>query len=248
MARMEDAEDDERTLLVNSLRAQLGELGTQVSQLNSKLVGSYNRISDLEDDLHESKGSLSQAKTRLKDLEEKVGSHQNELLAGSLVSREEITAELSRLMEHATEEASQRGLAEEAKDNIEREIGDLSESLFVEANKMVLTAKGEQAESERRMREMEKEVQMAEAAVAALQAQLREKIITVQAAEEERDSKVALADWRIPAMNSHISPYIQFLGFLDHIRSLKITTTIPAPTLSSLLSQPFVARIVTEDS
>jgi Rab guanine nucleotide exchange factor SEC2 len=248
MARTEDTEEDAQTLLVNSLRAQLSELGTQVTQLNSKLVSSYNRISDLEDDLHESKDSLTQANSRLKDLEEKVGSHQNALLTGSLVNREEITAELSRLMETATEEASQRGLAEEAKNHIEREIGDLSESLFAEANKMVLAAKAEQDKSERRMHEMEKEVRMAESAVAALQAQLQEKINIAQACKEELNLKATPPEIRRVMLNERTSPYFQFIGLIDHIRSQKLTAITLAPTLSSLLSQPFIARLVLEDS
>ena len=56
------ASDDPQLLVIASLRTQISDLFSQVSQLNNKLVKSYDRVSDLEDDLHVTNASLREVR------------------------------------------------------------------------------------------------------------------------------------------------------------------------------------------
>ncbi|KAG6335128.1 hypothetical protein ID866_3968 [Astraeus odoratus] len=246
--------------VIASLRAQVTDLFTQVTQLNSKLVASYDRVSDLEDQLHESSSSLRNASITISSLELERSEHLAALNTGLLVEKAHVTAELNRLMERATEEAAQRGQAESARHDIEKDLDDLSATLFDQANTMVAEARLSQARSERKVQEAEEALRGAEEAVKVMQAQMQALEADKRAAEKEAlDAQITMGKgkWveqddprgdvsKMRFLTTH-TPYSEFVSFLSYLRSQKSSQSSP-PAIPSLLNQPFLARLVTEDS
>lgn len=256
----EDASEAQAQIIA-SLRAQVTDLFSQVTQLNSKLVASYDRVSDLEDQLHDSSSSLRKASVTISSLELERSHHLAALNTGLLVEKAHVTAELNRLMERATEEAAQRGQAETARHDIEKDLDDLSATLFDQANTMVAEARLNQAKSERKVQDAEEALKIAEDAVKDMQVQMQSLQAEKEAAEhdaeevklfmgkgkwvERDDSRVGEVP-RIRFMTTH-APYAEFVAFVVYLRGLRISQPTP-PVVSTLLSQPFVARLLTEDS
>lgn len=253
---------DAQAQIIASLRSQVTDLFSQVTQLNGKLVKSYERVSDLEDQLHVSESSLRNASITISSLELERTHHLAALNTGLLVEKEHVTTELNRLMERATHEAAQRGQAETARRDIEKELDDLSASLFQQANTMVAEARFGQAKSERKVREAEEALKGAEEAVKIMQTQMQglqaEKEDAERRAEEARIS-MGKGKWLEREVQQHPAharkmrlvtvhvPYLEFIAFVTHLRGLRISNTT-APAISSLLGQPFLARLLTEDS
>ncbi|KIJ61874.1 hypothetical protein HYDPIDRAFT_115361 [Hydnomerulius pinastri MD-312] len=258
--RDEDASDAQAQVIA-SLRSQVTDLFSQVTQLNSKLVSSYDRVSDLEDQLHDSSASLRNATVTISSLELERTHHLAALNTGLLVEKAHVTAELNRLMERATEEAAQRGQAESARQDIEKDLDDLSATLFQQANTMVAEARLNQARSERKVLEAEEALKGAEDAVKLMQTQMQaleaDKESAERGAQEARISMgkgkwVERDDLRVgevPKMRFMIThaPYAEFIAFVTHLRGLR-SSQPTLPVISSLLGQPFLARLLTEDS
>ncbi|KAJ4489887.1 hypothetical protein J3R30DRAFT_3653420 [Lentinula aciculospora] len=137
--------DDPQTELISTLRGQIQDLFTQVTQLNSKLVQSYDQRTQ----------------------------HLSALNTGLLVERSNVVEELTRLMERATQEAAQRSSAESAKRNIETELEELSKDLFEGANGMVAEARYERFLSEKRAEESERRVRETEEKLVSIQQEMR---------------------------------------------------------------------------
>ncbi|KAG8976387.1 hypothetical protein FRB90_009186, partial [Tulasnella sp. 427] len=178
-------EDNPYTQIIESLRAQNNELFGQVTQLNSKLVQSYDRVSDLEDADHLTQAALRNANLRVAQLEMERMEHLSALDTGLLVERAHVTQELSRLMEKVSEESAQRGLAENAKQEIEKDLDDLSASLFNQANTMVAEARFARAQSEKKAASAETAMKGAEEAVALMQFQMQSLTEAREKAERE---------------------------------------------------------------
>ncbi|KAJ3711244.1 hypothetical protein DFJ43DRAFT_1108069 [Lentinula guzmanii] len=233
--------DDPQTQLIFTLRGQIQDLFTQVTQLNSKLVKSYDRVSDLEDDLHITQSNLRQSTLKVSQLELERTQHLSALNTGLLVERSNVVEELTRLMERATQEAAQRSSAESAKRNIETELEELSKDLFEGANGMVAEARYERFLSEKRAAESERRVREVEEQLDVMQQEMRrlDKGKWVPRAEELVKERTL--------MSSHV-PYQEFLGFVGHLRGLHGQNGQPAPVMNTLLSLPFLTRIATEDS
>lgn len=251
---------DAQAQVIESLRSQIQDLFSQVSQLNTKLVRSYDRVSDLEDELHVTSSNLRNATLRVSQLELENAQHLSALSTGLLVEKSHVTAELTRLMEQATEEAARAGQAESARHAIEKDLDDLSSGLFEQANMMVAEARLARARSERKVEETEEALRGAEEVVGLLQTQLQ----SLQAEKEASDRKVremmdimGKGKWverhhtpgRVPRVRLLCvhAPYGEYLQFIAHLRSLRPTTVHP-PAVSALLPQPFLARLVAEDS
>ncbi|KAJ3782323.1 hypothetical protein GGU10DRAFT_275813 [Lentinula aff. detonsa] len=233
--------DDPQTQLIFTLRGQIQDLFTQVTQLNSKLVKSYDRVSDLEDDLHITQSNLRQSTLKVSQLELERTQHLSALNTGLLVERSNVVEELTRLMERATQEAAQRSSAESAKRNIETELEELSKDLFEGANGMVAEARYERFLSEKRAAESEKRAREVEEQLDIMQQEMRrlDKGKWVPRAEELVKERTL--------MSSHV-PYQEFLGFVGHLRGLHGQNGQLVPVMNTLLSLPFLARIATEDS
>ncbi|CDO68667.1 hypothetical protein BN946_scf184790.g16 [Trametes cinnabarina] len=255
-----NTDPDAQAMVIESLRAQVQDLFSQVSQLNNKLVRSYDRVSDLEDELHVTSSNLRQATLKISQLELERTQHLSALSTGLLVEKSHVTAELNRLMEKATEEAARRGQAETARAEIEQELDDLSAGLFNQANTMVAEARMAEARSARKLEETEAALRGAEEVVGALQAQLQ----ALQAEKEKADRRVedmrarmGKGKWverspdsdrgrRPRLMVTHV-PYNEFLVFISHLRAIRPASAHP-PAMSALLPLPFLARLVAEDS
>ncbi|KAG2154193.1 uncharacterized protein EDB93DRAFT_187376 [Suillus bovinus] len=256
---------DAQVQIIASLRSQVTDLFSQVTQLNGKLVKSYDRVSDLEDQLHDCESSLRNASITVSSLELERTHHLAALDTGLLVEKEHVTAELNRLMERATEEAAQRGQAETARSDIEKELDDLSASLFHQANTMVAEARLARAASERKVREAEEALKGAEEAVKVMQTQMQtlhaEKEDAERHAEEarlimgkgkwvERDTQLVQqypGDVRKMRLVTVHVPYAEFIAFISHLRGLRVSQAT-SPVISTLLGLPFLARLLTEDS
>ncbi|PPQ70312.1 hypothetical protein CVT24_013007 [Panaeolus cyanescens] len=258
--RRPSVDKDAQDMVIDSLRTQIQDLISQVSQLNSKLVKSYDRVSDLEDDLHVASANLRSSSVKISQLELERTQHLSALNTGLLVEKTHVTAELNRLMEKATEEAAQRGQAESARMAIEKDLDDLSASLFGQANTMVAEARFQQYQSDRKREESEIALKGAEEAVQLMQAQMQ----NMQTEKEESEKKmqemqIAMGKGKwvnrgngpeqqitLKFLNSH-APFQEFIAFVGHLRVLHSTSPSP-PAMSTLLPLPFLARLLTEDS
>ena len=257
--RSTSVDPDAQEMLISSLRAQIQDLFAQVSLLNSKLVKSYDRVSDLEDDLHIASANLRSSSLKISHLELERTQHLSALNTGLLVEKSHVTTELNRLMEKATEEAAQRGQAESARIAIEKELDDLSASLFDQANTMVAEARFAKHFSERKVEDAERALKIAEEAVQLMRVQMQ----SMQAEKEETEKRsrkmemvVSKGKWverrqdgssiSLRLLSSH-GPYQDYLAFLSHLRVLHLTLPSP-PAMTTLLPLPFLARLLNEDS
>ena len=254
-----DTEPEAQAMVIDSLRSQVQDLFAQVSQLNSKLVRSYDRVSDLEDELHISSSNLRQATVQISQLELERSQHLAALSTGLLVEKEQVTSELTRLMEKATEEAARRGKAESARAEIEKDLDDLSAGLFDQANRMVAEARFARARSEQKVTETEQALKSAEEVVGVLQSQMQ----TLQTEKEDAErsmvemrATMGKGKWvarpdpirgsKLRLLCTHL-PYHEYLQLIGHLRTIRPGTQIP-PAMSTLLPLPFLARLVAEDS
>jgi hypothetical protein len=252
---------DAQDLLIASLRSQIQDLFSQVTQLNGKLVTSYDRVSDLEDELHVTSTNLRSSAVKLTELELERTQHLSALNTGLLVEKSHVTAELTRLMEKATEEAAQRGQAETARADIEKELDDLSASLFSQANTMVAEARLARARSERKAEELEEALKAAEEVNGAMQQQMqtmKSEKEDVEKGAEQIQAAMGKGKWversatngdpvrTLRLLGSH-QPYQEFLLFIAHLRSIHPSSSQP-PAISTLLPLPALARMVMEDS
>ncbi|KIJ38920.1 hypothetical protein M422DRAFT_32983 [Sphaerobolus stellatus SS14] len=243
--------ENPQSMVIASLRSQVSDLLTQVTQLNGKLVQSYDRISDLEDNLHMTESAQRAATLKISALELERTEHLAALNTGLLVEKANVTSELNRLMERATEEAAKRGIAESAKQEIESDLDDLSAELFARANSMVVEARLAQARSERRVQEAEAGLKGAEEAVRAMQEHMQALRDEKERANRAMDkgkwvTKPGSIERPMRLLNTH-APYMEFIAFVSHLRQLRPTTPQPPP-IASLLPLPFIARLIAEDS
>jgi chromosome segregation ATPase len=256
------ADPEAQDMVVESLRGQIQDLFSQVTQLNSKLVKSYDRVSDLEDNLHVTSAQLRTSTVKISQLELERTQHLAALNTGLLVEKHHVTTELNRLMEKATEEAAQRGQAESARAAIEKDLDDLSASLFNQANTMVAEARYARHVSERKAVDAEQALKSAEEAVGAMQHQVQ--ILQEDKETAERKTAEILSilgsggeKWvagrnfgpLLPSLRlfgSHL-PYQEFLSFVAHLRQLHMSSPIH-PAMATILSLPFLTRLSTEDS
>lgn len=257
--RQNSVDKDAQEMVITSLRAQVQDLFSQVSELNNKLVKSYDRVSDLEDDLHVASANVRSSSVKISQLELERTQHLSALNTGLLVEKSHVTTELNRLMEKATEEAAQRGQAESARMAIEKDLDDLSATLFGQANSMVAEARYDKHLSERKVEDAERALKSAEEAVQLMQTQMQ----ALQADKEEAQQKthemelvVGKGKWIAtgdddPAISWHLinthAPYQEYLSLIAHLRVLHPTSLSP-PAMTTLLQLPLLSRLLTEDS
>ena len=255
--RRPSVDKDAQEMVIESLRTQIQDLISQVSELNNKLVKSYDRVSDLEDDLHVASANSRSSSLKISQLELERTQHLAALNTGLLVEKSHVTSELTRLMEKATEEAAQRGQAESARHAIEKDLDDLSATLFGQANTMVAEARFEKHLSERKVEDAQRALKSAEEAVQSMQTQMQ----SLQADKEEAEKKteemelaMGKGKW-VPSdtavslrlLSAH-SPYQKYMAFIAHLRVLHPASPQQSPAMSTLLQLPFLTRLLTEDS
>ncbi|VDB88792.1 unnamed protein product [Peniophora sp. CBMAI 1063] len=241
---------DAQAQVISSLRTQVDDLFSQVTQLNGKLVKSYNRVSDLEDELHVSSAAAREASVKIAALELERATHLSALNTGLLVEREHVAAELSKLMERATDEAARRGQAESARMEIEKDLDDLSAGLFDQANTMVAEARFARAQSERKAEEAARSLREAEDLVRLMQGQmqqLQQRATIAERAARDVVPQAEIVAVGIPRLLGSHAGYTEFIAFVAHIRTLRSAAGQP-PIISTLLHTPFLARLVAEDT
>ncbi|KAH9956264.1 hypothetical protein BC827DRAFT_1271040 [Russula dissimulans] len=246
--RRGSVDKDAQDLVVTSLRSQVQDLVSQVTELNNKLVKSYDRVSDLEDDLHVTSSTLRSSSVKISQLELERSQHLSALNTGLLVEKA-----------HSDGGSCQARTAESARAAIEKDLDDVSAALFDQANTMVAEARLGRAQSDRKAEEAERALREAEDAVRLMQQELQALQGEKEAAErrmETMNAAMGKGKWieRAPSsptnarrlLTSHIS-YQEFLTLISHLRALRATYP-QAPTISSLLGLPFIARLQQEDT
>ena len=237
--RRASIDKDAQELVISSLRTQVQDLVSQVTELNNKLVKSYDRVSDLEDDLHVTSSSVRSSSVKISQLELERSQHLSALNTGLLVEKSHVTSELTRLMEKATDEAAKRGQAESARADIEKDLDDVSAALFDQANTMVAEARLGRAQSDRKAEEAERALVEAEDAVKLMQRQLQalqQEKETAEGSMENMRAAMGKGKWverasSLPAnvhhlLTSHVS-YMEFLSLISYLRIVRATN---APT------------------
>ncbi|KAE8216397.1 hypothetical protein CF327_g435 [Tilletia walkeri] len=168
--------------IVAKLEEHILDLSAQVTGLNEKLVRSFERISDLEDDVSDAHARVSSYSVKVAQLEKERQEHLAALNTGLLVEKAHVTSEMSKLMERVIEETAQRGKAESDKEKIEHELDELSASLFNEANKMVAVERLARARAEEKSNHLEQSLKDTEA----LMLEQRKILSSLQSQADER--------------------------------------------------------------
>ncbi|KAJ9095357.1 hypothetical protein QFC19_007601 [Naganishia cerealis] len=247
------APDSPTTMLVTTLRDELLTLTDQSAVLNAKLIASLDRVASLEDTVYH-KTSAEQRKDQLIDeLQQAKAQWEESMNTGLLVERKSVKEEMQRLVDGLVEEERRRGSAEEGRARVENEVDDLSATLFEQANTMVAAEKMARAQAETRLRQAEENLAAAEAAMRDMQHHLQSLPTLLPPADVGPSAgghTTALVRAR-EYTTTHV-PYAEFIAFIQHIRLHKPRkpehiALIPPPTLSTLLSQPFIARSQVED-
>lgn len=230
---------------VDDLQAQISDLTNQVTGLNTKLVTSFMRISDLEDDLSDKHHQLSIHQEKVTSLEKEREEHLAALNTGLLVEKAHVTSEMQKMMDKIIEETAQRGKAVSDKEKIEAELDELSSSLFSEANKMVAAERLARARADEKSRNMEERLKDTEEMMEQQQKRLVEMQSTMELVEKGRTTSYLvngstdasgssnftrgtdLGEPALPALTRNavrldVVPYVELRGFLNHLRKLRL--------------------------
>ncbi|KAG4301423.1 hypothetical protein PCANB_002226 [Pneumocystis canis] len=148
-------------------------LSQEFAVLSSKLVASIEKQASLEDRMHWTDHALAAAKIRIRELE---AAQQEcvERMAQVLQEKQGIEEETKALMTKLIEETRQRGQAETDKRTIEKELEDLTKTLFEEANRMVSVAYKEREYLEKRNEHLQAKLEDTEMLLRSHQTQLAE--------------------------------------------------------------------------
>ena len=203
------------------------ELRSQVTGLNAKLVSTFNRIADLEDELSLAHNRILVHTTALAELNKERDQYMYALNTGLLVEKAHVTTEMQRMMERVVDETAQRGKAESDRTRVEAELEELSASLFNEANKMVAVERLARAQAEAKSQDLERSLRDTERMMREQQEMLK----NLQAQVEARGGTAVVpvpdagpapepAHPAIQTLTVNIPPYYEFLAFLSHLRAL----------------------------
>ncbi|WFD30079.1 hypothetical protein MSPP1_001093 [Malassezia sp. CBS 17886] len=205
------------------------ELRSQVTGLNAKLVNSFNRIADLEDNLMDAHSRILVHTTKIAELHKEREQHLFALNTGLLVEKVHVTTEMQRMMDRVIDETTQRGKAESDKTRIEAELEELSASLFNEANKMVAVERLARAQADAKSEQLAQSLRDTESVMSAqqdivsqLQAQVEKlRAAGLAAAPGDADAPTARALGPVAVRRTlclGTEPYREFLAFLEYLR------------------------------
>jgi hypothetical protein len=226
-------------------QVQVADLVNQVTGLNTKLVNSFMRISDLEDDLSATQEKLTGFQITVASLEKERQEHLAALNTGLLVEKAHVSSEMQKMMERVIEETAERGKAISDKEKIESELDELSSSLFSEANKMVAVERLSRARAEEKSKSMEERLRNTEELMEQQQKRLAELQGIVEKAEKERSVPQTNGDNQRDTSGSQLeaprktasasvlpfgeeqvkldfAPYTELRAFLNHLRKLRV--------------------------
>lgn len=248
------------------LREQVNELTIQVTGLNNKLVTSFMRIGDLEDDASEMQETVAAYRRQIATLEKEREEHLAALNTGLLVEKEHVSTEMQKMMERLVQETAEKGKAVSDKQKIESELDELSSSLFSEANKMVAVERLARARAEEKSKSMEERLKDTEEIVGQQQKRLVELQSLVERSEQPKDANQdqlatsmdnqSTGLMRKPSRNQQhslamaensgllrldIVPYVELRAFLNHLRRLRLQ-------LAPFYTYPVTGNMQSEDS
>lgn len=124
------APDSPTTTLITTLRDELLTLTDHAAVLNAKLLASLDRAATLEDDVYQHTAAERRKDEQILQLERAKAQWEESMRTGLLVERKVVKDEMQRLVEGLVEEERRRGSAEEGRARVEREVDDLSATLF----------------------------------------------------------------------------------------------------------------------
>ncbi|GEM09866.1 GDP/GTP exchange factor Sec2p [Rhodotorula toruloides] len=186
--------------LIAILRAQITDLASQVTSLNSKLVKSYTTRGELEDELHEKQEQERAMRKRVADLEKDKEKWEKEIEAGGWVEKSHVQGEMQRLMAKVVEETHTRETAVQAHTALETEVENLTSNLFSEANKMVAFERLARARAEEKTRTVEEAGVSMQALLEEVQVGLKDTVLKL----EKRDEEVATLKRRLAALGEPV--------------------------------------------
>lgn len=170
---------------------------------------------------------------------------------GTLVERENVMQELTRMVDSIVTETQKATLARQDKAAIEQDLDDLSANLFGEANRMVGVERLLKAQEIERRKIAEERLAEAEEAVRLTQVQMNEWV-----ERAEKGVVVSGGGVRLPPpaaiphtlSDTHI-PYLEFTSYLSALANLSVRQAqakdTPLPPLD--LGHAFLRRVLEED-
>lgn len=133
------APDSPTTMLITTLRDELSTLTDQSTVLNAKLLASLDRVATLEDAVYQATTAQREKEERIAGLETQKAQWEESMNTGLLVERKVVKDEMQRLVEGLVEEEKRRGSAEEGRARVEREVDDLSATLFEQVRTLLFS-------------------------------------------------------------------------------------------------------------
>lgn len=112
------------------------DLSNEVATLSTKLINAINHQTNLDDSLTATRHDLEAARERIAQLEQLNKEHTDLVSQGILVKKATYDLEKAKLNAALAEEKRQRSIAEQEKKTMEKDLENLSISLFEEANKV----------------------------------------------------------------------------------------------------------------
>ncbi|TIB77075.1 hypothetical protein E3Q22_03220 [Wallemia mellicola] len=245
-------------LVIASLRAQIDELNSQLNSLNTKLVRNFEKSDNLEYEMDSTKQEMSRLHNYIKQLEKEKASIKESLDNGTLVERENVMQELTRMVDSIVTETQKATTARQDKAAIEQDLDDLSANLFGEANRMVGVERLIKAQEIERRKVAEERLAEAEEAVRLTQKQMNEWVERAERAERaerttNNDPLISEATATTIVTTKIIDNNIPFLEFLSYLTTLANLIPVrqsqskdtPLPALD--LGHAFLRRVLEED-
>lgn len=165
------------------------EIATDTAGLNAKLVRAIERQAELEHSAASAREELAALRARHDALEAAQREHDRLLADGALLLKADVDQQRAALQGKLDAEIAARAAADRAKTAIERELEDLTRSLFEEANKMVYDKNVENADLQSRNAKLQQQLKDDGLLLDIQRQQLDELKSVMQRMQEAEDSR-----------------------------------------------------------
>ncbi|TIB30298.1 hypothetical protein E3P86_03531 [Wallemia ichthyophaga] len=253
------AASNPHALVIAFLRAQIDELTSQLNSLNAKLVHTFDKSDNLQQELDEARTLHHHHQLRITALEKETAAVKTSLDNGTLVERENVMHELTHMVDSIVTETQKATLARQDKAAIEQDLDDLSANLFAEANRMVGVERLLKAQEADRRRVAEERLVEAEEAVRVTQRQMSEWVERGESSNgalqppAASDSNLKPTLTPVPTLTHTHIPYLEFISYLHtlasaaSVRQRASESQTPSQLLPLDLSHAFLRRLLEED-
>ncbi|KAI0153494.1 hypothetical protein BJ166DRAFT_358486 [Pestalotiopsis sp. NC0098] len=119
------------------------DLDNEVAALSTKLINAINHQTSLDDSLAATRQELEESKEKRRELEATIALQQEKLSGDEWIRKSTAQSEKAQLLLRLAEERRAKAEVDREKKKIEQELENLTQALFEEANKMVISAKEE---------------------------------------------------------------------------------------------------------